>query len=220
MTVHASTPQGKSAFFRPWLGNAYQTQGLAGTRLLILGESHYGDDRNDEVPDPETTNLVVRGHLANPTSFRLFGSVEQLITGVRLHDPAARDEFWQRVIFCNLVQRLLRSRKAEHRPVRADWEAGRRAFVHTLREHRPDAVLVLGVGTWNALSGDGFVGSLPVNADASSGLYEWQVAPDHTAVATWVEHPTGSHGFRMDEGRFRVAELLARARGETATPPE
>jgi len=216
LTRFVELPERDASFFHPWIGDAYQRGIRDGLRLLILGESHYGDDRDDEVPDSQSTNIVVRGHLAEPSKFRLFRALEQLITGARLQDSSAREALWQRVIFYNFVQRLLRSRRPEHRPTHDDWNVGRAAFVRLLREHRPEAVLVVGTTTWNeGLSQAGFVDSRPLNDDPTTGLYEWQVAPGHSTLATWVPHPTGSFGFSAAKWRPRVSVLLDRAASAT-----
>lgn len=176
------------------------------------------------MPDPEWTRGVVQRHIEQPEIDPIFNKVEALLTGARLPERAARAAFWNGVIFCNLVQRLLPT--SADRPIAEDWVAGRRTFVRLLREQRPDAVLVLGVAAWNGLSHRDFLPSRALDSAPSSALFEWEISPGCSIVTTWVVHPTGARGkhrFRLIEWQGRVRELMhhaqlhARERGWSAS---
>lgn len=203
--------------FHPWVGTEYASSGLDGKKILILGESFYGPlDPVDAANLPSFAEVVVRGYITRPAGLRLFRTVEKLFGRTPGADAAERLAFWNRVAFGNFIQDVLVDRTSEHRPTEQQWSAARPCFLDLLDALRPDAVLVLGEGVWMSLSTPHFLNSKPVaSAMKSDGsepfLYEWTMPAGYKVRATWVNHPTGSFGFRLDKWAPRVQTLLEAA---------
>ena len=138
--------------FDPWVGPHYQTEGLAGTKLMVLGESQY--------PGPEYAHLYPGGAPTPGCRSSIQENVRELvfenrnafftkITKLVLGQPAkkwvpqeARQDFWERVAFYNYIQWWLSA--ARSRPSEQNWIDALAPFLDVLAELRPDVLLVLG----------------------------------------------------------------------------
>ncbi len=128
----------KSRTFDPWVGQHYK-DGIGGKRVLILGESHYGD-KGDETS--EFTRLIIENHGIKKGKHRIYARIKVLIAGGGLSDPQ-RDEFWQKVAFYNYIQTAIA--RPRIRPTPEQWEAATDPFLDTVSELSPEFVVVLGV---------------------------------------------------------------------------
>jgi hypothetical protein len=133
--------------FDPWIGDRYQSEGLNGLRLLILGESQYDTDEDQPRPglpteNAETQKIVQRLAIDKNTSF--FTKITKLVRGYR-HDFSSQEkaDFWQRVAFYNFVQWWLPNTRI--RPTPEMWQAAQAPFLQVLEELKPHLVLVLGI---------------------------------------------------------------------------
>jgi hypothetical protein len=126
--------------FDPWIGSFYESQGIRGIKLLILGESHYG--RIGTEKRSFTANVIQqRGQIGR---FRFFTTTQRLVIGGRGRlSIAEREDFWNRVAFYNYVQSFA-GQKARRRPTADMWSAAQEPFLQTLVEVQPHVLLVLG----------------------------------------------------------------------------
>ena len=129
--------------FEPWQGPLYNSEGLSGRRVLILGESHYGK------PEEETarfTRECVEFMAKAEKGHRFFTVVAKLLlneaAGVRL-TQRRRCWFWDRVAFYNYIQSFP-STTSRVRPTSTMWSYAALCLPGVLAELRPDLVLVLG----------------------------------------------------------------------------
>ena len=128
--------------FEPWVGSDYECGGPHGCRILILGESHYGQ------PDKATlgfTNCIV-GRYAITERRRFFSVVQRLVsldTQRLRYSEASKRDFWNSVAFCNYVQAIV-GPKARCRPTPAMWATGSAVLLHVLDELRPEVIVILG----------------------------------------------------------------------------
>ncbi len=137
----------KNVFFLPWVGAEYATGGIFGKRILVLGESHYGDGK----PMPDTTQCVLDEYLACPDTvppyLQSFKRFERSLVGVRT-DPQLRRQIWDSLLFYNFVQNPLgeapRQKLAVDNPDRSTD-----AFFEVLEEHRPQYVIAWGYRLWD-----------------------------------------------------------------------
>jgi hypothetical protein len=138
--------------FDPWIGRHYETEGLGGTKLLVLGESQYPGTEYvhhypSGAPTPScrsSTQEIVRD-LAIENRNRFFTKVAKLVLGLPAGQwlPSdARADFWERVAFYNYVQWWLGG--ARFRPSQQLWAAAQIPFLEVLSELRPQVLLVLG----------------------------------------------------------------------------
>jgi len=130
-------------FFLPWIGTGY-SDGVNGSRLLVLGESHYSENPANAYPTL-TQDIVTR--VVAGERFPFFTKLGQCIGGA----ATGREFTWQSVAFYNYVQQLVGAH-ARDRPTEQMWERAMAPFNAVLTKHQPHAILVAGVGTWNSLS--------------------------------------------------------------------
>lgn len=169
--------------FDPWIGTRYRDAGLCGRKVLVLGESHYGDAGTEHA----ATTINVVELLGRKKRHRFFTTTQRLLDpaiGDRLPTNDERAAFWEHVAFYNYIQCFV-GPNARFRPTNAMWSAALEPFKSTLEELRPDAVLVLG-----------------------SELGAKLLGAEITLPAIYVAHPS-SWGFKVLETRRIVERALA-----------
>ena len=127
--------------FEPWVGEWYHEAKLYGLRILLLGESHYGEG---EPKASFTRNVVKRWGQDNRHSF--FTKITKFILNQGKNGnltAAQRREFWEKVAFYNYVQEFAGA-KARQRPTPEMWKRSEEAYYQVLEELEPDLVVVLG----------------------------------------------------------------------------
>ena len=128
--------------FEPWIGSKYWTKGLDGKRVLILGESHYGEVGLEYAG---LTIDVVR-EWGQKKRLRFFTVCQKLIQGPGKDDWVSdqqRRDFWEHVSFYNYVQSFP-GPEPRYRPNAEMWAGGMEPFLFTLDELEPDVLIVLG----------------------------------------------------------------------------
>ena len=129
--------------FDPWVGAQYWTVGLGGVRVLILGESHYGDIGAESAT---FTTEVVR-EWAQDKRHRFFTVTQKLVAGIGTDEWVTDEEraaFWEQVAFYNFVQ-AFPGPEPRYRPTQEMWAAASPAFLATLAELKPQVVVILGI---------------------------------------------------------------------------
>jgi hypothetical protein len=128
--------------FDPWIGSKYWSEGLGGVKVLILGESHYGDVGTES---PSFTEEVVR-EWGQEKRHRFFTVTQKLVSGVNPdHDVSeeSRAAFWEHVAFYNYVQ-VFPGPEPRIRPTQEMWSAAVSPFLLTFSELQPQVLVVLG----------------------------------------------------------------------------
>ena len=130
--------------FEPWTGSKYETTGIAGIRILAVGESHYGAD--SEATSEFTTEVVTNCVYLDQYPRRpFFKKVSKLVlrmqTGQYLSDEAHRST-WDRIAFYNYIQDILPT--ARKRPTKEMWKHAELAFPTAIEKLSPDIVIVMG----------------------------------------------------------------------------
>jgi hypothetical protein len=151
--------------FRPWIGPAFNERSV---RLLILGESQYGD------PDPDlsrSTITVVEKWQAREWSIRYLIAACRLITGKAAWEVDRYSDL-DGCAFYNFVQTMMPDRS--HRPSAAHFQSSFGAFREVLHELRPTHLLATGKTLWNHMPGwDGKSGQVELGGqDVEIGEYE------------------------------------------------
>lgn len=178
---------------------------LQGTRLLVLGESHYADQAKPHLVgscEPDVTNYVVQRY-ALDERHRFFTGITQVISGKPRWQMSRTEvvELWSAIAFYNYVPVYVattsRVRPGDKFPL------GAKPFCRLLDQIRPHAILVCGYELWWwVLKG------MPGGFDGEpSGTPFLQIGP---AIAARMKHP--SSGFSSSKWRLTVTELLFRAR--------
>lgn len=166
--------------FLPWVGPKYPAAAGSNPRLLVLGESHYGESDSDY---PEFTQHVVRTFGLERRD-RYFTSTAKLVLGipkgVYLTDELRRS-FWNSVAFYNYVPALV-GPTSRIRPSEDQWKLGAEVFQTVLGRLEPQMILVLGKELWYRI-----VGLQPVEDYPS--LRRLGIS-NGGAIATMTNHPS------------------------------
>lgn len=174
--------------FSPWVGNLYgkPESTLSGTRLMILGESHY--TLNDQAvgrTDPDDTKRNVQ-EWAIENSYRFYTILSRLVTGTERSNWtfAENKHFWESVTFYNFIPVYL---KKSGRPSAETWRSGYASLQHVLADVQPEIVIVCGLELWWYVM-DAQPGGIAQN---SANRDDGRVG---TGTGVRIPHPTGSRG--------------------------
>ena len=198
--------------FNPWVGNRYDQGYAGGPRLLVLGESHYGD----QPPEHNLTQRLTHEYAQGQWKHGFWTNIMQAVMGCHhtAITPAQKETFWQSVALYNYIQVMLEGPR--RCPPAEAWLDSQPTFEAVLEALRPHAILILGTQTWNKLP--------PVTPDSGHikcqgpamevgelGGYTWQyVLPDgHSILAAGIFHPAG--GFDWKRWHPVVEALLRHA---------
>ncbi len=176
-----------SVIFQPWIGNLYRANNRFGVQVLVLGESHYGDEAETR---PTVTTEVVRW-LAQDERHAFFTKVSKVLLGLDEKiwlNNEARGEVWEHVAFYNYIQGFV-STDPRVRPTTNMWENAREPFLQIVRDLNPQLMLVLGI-------------ELGRNLPA---------VPSSIEVCV-IQHP--STGFSYEKWNRMFLEALERARAD------
>lgn len=119
-------------YFQPWIGKNYWSQER---RILLLGESHYGE------PDqrPSLTRDLTQGYVGG-WNHRFWTGLMRMVEGP--DKPIDRKIFWEKVAFYNYVQAIV-GEKAGIAPEPRHFEESAAAFYSVLNYLKPTHVLVV-----------------------------------------------------------------------------
>ncbi|WNM57733.1 hypothetical protein [Candidatus Nitrospira allomarina] len=175
--------------FDPWVGTKYRYEGFNGLKVLILGESHYGDAGTETA---ELTSEVVKEWGQEKRS-RFFTVTQKLIQGTASGERVLaqdRKEFWEQVAFYNYIQEFVGAGPRQ-RPAQEMWERSAAAFNDTLGELEPNVLVVLGYELQSNLP------KVPLDL-----------------VVCNVKHPSAG-GFRYSDWQQAIQAALRIAMGKT-----
>ena len=182
-------------FFTPWVGADYE---VSEERLLILGESHYGDESM-----PGNSTITFTQEYVDGQNHRFWTSIMQVVRG-QPYWELDRKEFWHSVAFYNYVQQPV-AETAGVAPTTEMFSSSRDAFLSVLNQLAPQKILVLSNRLWQNMP----TGSLP-GPHLSYGeetretlLYQYKGGE---ALACWVPHP--SYGFSWSQWHPMIKALL------------
>lgn len=129
--------------FEPWVGNNYWDGGCFGKKILVLGESHHGEDTGSS-----KTRDILYDQTYSCYTMKSYTNFERALEGDYTDDDD-RERIWNSVMFYNYVQSCVsKSRKSPE-----DWQFkdSEDAFFEVLEEYEPDVVLVWGTRLWESL---------------------------------------------------------------------
>jgi hypothetical protein len=187
-------------FFLPWKGKQYGRSRLG--RLLVLGESHHGND-----PAPNWTVEVVEEYIANKDSqpwFRTFTNIGLAVAGSAYWE-LGRLEFWNSVAFYNYVQEPVPGpRQAPTHEMFARSEPG---FFEVVSALRPSHILALGYRLWGQMPPfESECDALYVGGKRADCGYYGSTNRVHRALALAIYHP--SAGFSAAQWHPLITKFL------------
>jgi hypothetical protein len=169
--------------------------------LLVLGESHYGEDE----PNRNWTIECIENFVSGVWNHRFWTNIGQVITGQK-HWYVDRTEFWNSIAFYNYVQEVAATGPRQS-PTRDMFRRGEGPFFEVISALKPSHVIALGHRLWchmPAFTSD----CSPVragNRESECGRYA-TVDGRHHALAIRIQHP--SSGFSPRAWHPLVCEFL------------
>lgn len=185
--------------YKPRKGKNYDSGGMFGLKLMILGESHY-----EWKPGALTSNIsdeLINENIKGARSHRFYTNVFQAVTGQSKRSaglPAVK-EFWESVLFYNYVQVPV-GEKPRKSPSTAMWKDSKPAVVQTVQKYEPDAILALGIRLWRRLKHLEIVDRLA----GETGRFAGQ------STDCWIRHINhpSSVGFKWSKWNEKIARFL------------
>jgi hypothetical protein len=170
-------------FYMPWKGDIYES---SSPRLLLLGESHYGD----AAEHGNATIQLTQDYISGEMNHRFWTDTMNAVRG-KPSSVEDRTTFWQSVAFYNFVQKSAGA-SAGIAPTKEMFDASVEAFFTMLDELKPRAILVLSTRLWNNLPGTGHRSQEgPLLEDGGKTRSTWIYNhTDGQALATWIPHPS------------------------------
>ena len=153
-----------SCFFTPWIGRLYGGRGsVLPKKVMVLGASHYCGNRCPDCGDPKAhpecavfTRDVVRDYLADNYSDTWKATFTTFINSAygRSTTTDERKQFMDSVVFANFLQRSEGTSADEKHNELFNDPTNVEALKQTIRETRPDVVVVWGSRVWEAIPWD------------------------------------------------------------------
>ena len=168
-------------FFLPWIGERFSASN--GTRLLILGESHYGDAKGET---PDLTRNCVSQHASRTWNHRFFTMLTQLVTGED-HFLVDRQAFLAKVSFYNYVQRSVADSWGVA-PSDDDFARNESALRAVIERLNPTHVLVCSWRLWDNLPSTLFAPTALVTL--SERFQIWSMNTEPAVLSMGIPHPS------------------------------
>ena len=176
-------------FFQPWVGSEYQTGGVYGKKVLVLGESHYGDSPDATDDTIGTVNEFVCEYEGAPYQ-QTFLCFERALAGREINQEE-REQLWNSIMFYNFFQKSTTGPRTG--PDMSVQQESEEAFRELLEQYQPDAIIVWGVRLYELLPGwDGTETPIKVDND-STRVWHYNIK-GKTIPAMCVHHPSSSTG--------------------------
>jgi hypothetical protein len=179
--------------FAPWVGADYFGNGFNGVRLLIVGESHYGEE------DISTAD-VIREHAIEKSQREYFQKIQSIVTGECTSTRDSRCSFWNSVAFYNYVQALMPT--ASTAPTRLQFRQSEPSFRTVLGTLAPDCLLATGYRLWDGMP------ALDVVHMGSSGFGAYLSSGGKSILSHYIMHPSSRGQYDFVKATLIVSELI------------
>ena len=200
-----------NVFFKPWVGKNYESGGIFGKKILVIGESHYCDGCNTCGSRPNDdecgvlTEIVVKIIINGGTS-RWTGTFRKFEKSLIGHDttPEQSAKIWQSLAFYNYLQVAVSN--AREAGESHDYKASETAFFEVLDKLRPDLIIVWGVTRmWDNMPSQGWEKGEEIKIDNYSVKNGWYtLAGGHRVRSIWVYHPSAGYSWNWWNKVIRV----------------
>lgn len=183
----------ENVFFKPWVGKNYETGGNFGKRVMVLGDSHYLENKSDATSND--TLEVVETFLDPNRDFagwmNTFTKFERAVFNKKLNQEE-KEQFWHSIVFYNYIQEALSG-------PRADFDYGLypkyfEPFIEVLEQHKPDLIIVWGQRLFDALPEGNGKDGIPLNIDNIPYNKSWiyTLSNGHQVKLYAINHPSSS----------------------------
>ena len=202
--------------FTPWKGKDYETGGIFGKKILVLGESVYCGETSCESCNEgcnDFTNKLVKEFVANDVHTKsgefkywtnTYKKFESALVG---HSPSLeeRKQIWNSIAFYTYFQNAFDEAR---QPLSGNLEIERaqQALFEILETYRPDYVIVWGYRLWDCLTGKNWTNTAPIiNEDLKSGTGYYTIDGIKYPFM-YINHP--STGFSWDKWHLNIKQFL------------
>ncbi|MFX0195963.1 MAG: hypothetical protein ACFFCW_07560 [Candidatus Hodarchaeota archaeon] len=180
------TNEYRCVYFKPWVGKAYHSGGIIGTRVLVLGESHY--QWTSKAPDGNSTREIVQEITKSEYRKQFWTNIVIAFLN-RMPSKSDMYEFWHSVVFYNYIQSNV-GYGPRIRPTPQMWEESVDPFQEVLQVHKPHCIVVLGETLWNHLPMFGMQGPDLTVKGLQRDTWLYPVEDTHYALAGRIKHPS------------------------------
>lgn len=176
-------------FFMPWVGSEYNSGGVYGKKVLVLGESHYGDAPDATDDTIGTIKEFVYDYWGAPYQ-QTFLCFERALAGREINQEE-REQIWNSVIFYNYFQKSTTGpRTAPNMKAQKESEE---AFRELLEQYQPDFIIVWGARLYQLLPAwDGTESKIKVGED-STPVWHYKIN-GKKILAMSIHHPSSPSG--------------------------
>ena len=179
----------KHVKFKPWVGKNFSTCGVYGKKVLVLGESHYGNTPNTT----EETIGVVKEFVyeyCGDSYQQTFLCFERALVGREINQEE-REQLWNSLMFYNYFQKPTTGPRTA--PDMTAQKESEEAFRELLEQFQPDAIIVWGARLYQLLPAwNGTESQIKVGEDSCQ---VWQYTIKGKQIpAMSVHHPSAPTG--------------------------
>lgn len=184
----------KHVFFMPWVGKEYAAGGIFGKRILVLGESHYGDGE----PSSDTTVRVFEEYLGCPETvpsyLQSFHKFERSLVGSST-DCTDRKRIWDSVVFYNYLQTPMSGPRQGGK--KSDYANSSEAFFEVLEKYRPEYIIVWGYRLWDNMPTERWKWGEEIVVDGLPAVkFGYYTLSDGTRIkAIPIKHPSAGYSW-------------------------
>lgn len=215
--------------FFPWVGKNY-TQGIGQNhvKLLVLGESHYCHDLGcAKCSGCNLSNCLKLGYTKDDFHNQTIEYVKDLVysysganyqqTGIcferavmgKILNQTEREDFWNRLIFYNFIQKDLPKKDGERTPVSKDDLIGsQEALEEILSIYQPDKIVVWGSRLYNILPSLNGTGKTLQTADGAKTDIWIYTINGKSIPCMKVNHPSTPSGKSWEHWHKFYTEFL------------
>lgn len=178
-----------SYFFKPWIGKSYgrfKTLSKKNIKLLIIGESHYGDADDNKNFTGFVINKHIKSTLEKGSGIGYFSKIYNFFNYIY---PIKQEQFWNSVAFYDYVQSWVENKRI--RPTAEQFKESANLFMGLLSELKPDVVIFTGKQLWYNTPNDNYTQTehTPGEWEFRQGFY--QISAKKIWV-TFFYHPSSS----------------------------
>lgn len=200
----------KKVFFKPWIGENYKNNKYFKKTIMVLGESHYCDQKCDNCGDllanPDCRNFITnimnrfidykKGTQTHERWMNTYTRFSNIYFGDEVDNNTTID-FWNSLIFYNYIQKALEDSRIS--PTEEDFKNSEIAFFEVLRKYKPDLIIVWGERLWDKLPANGQWGD--VLLDGKNGKFYNYEIDSKIIPAFSIYHPSSS-AFTYEDTKY------------------
>ena len=182
--------------FNPWIGKDYLAQ--SAPKIMILGESHYGEFHiKTDSPPEDRTVVCIQKQIDESWKARFYTKIASMLIG---HRPTIEEKrsFWHSVVYHNLITEPLEKHRVP--PTTAQWDKSIPTLAPLIKELKPDYCICLGYRMWERLKTYPGFTLIPFDSDIGSCGAYW--SEELNCIFHGVMHPSGRGSRSFDWNRY------------------